>query len=422
SQSRNAARRTPSSGRSQTTPSPPETATPTGPGGGDSVALLVMLAESGARTLRAVTVDHGLRPESAAEAAAVARLCAGLGITHRVLTWADPAGPGNLQDRARSARRRLIADWARAEGIGAVALGHTLDDQAETLLIRLARGSGVDGLSAMAAVSGGEGVVWLRPLLGVRRAALRDWLVARGLGWAEDASNADPRFERVRARAALPLIARLGLGPERLAATAAAMARAREALERATADLAARAVEAGPAGDLALDPGALAGAPAEIRLRLIAAALCWVGGARYRPRLARLEAALAAIEAGRVGHGLTLHGCVLRSRGGRVAIRREPAAAAPPAPIARGVWDGRWRLEGVPPAGDDLVIAAVGAAGLAALGDWRATGLAREALLTTPAVWRGGSLVAAPVVRPAAGFGFRRVSAIAPPWAPVMVR
>ena len=352
----------------------------------------------------------------------MAALCAERGIPHTLLRWEEPAGAGNLQARAREARRRLIGDWARGRGIGAVALGHTLDDQAETFLLRLARGSGVDGLSGMAPVTRADDLVWLRPLLAVRRAALRDWLVARGVAWAEDASNADPRFERVRARAALPLIAPLGLGPERLAATAAAMARAREALERATAELAARAVEAGPAGDLALDPGALAGAPAEIRLRLIAAALCWVGGARYRPRLARLEAALAAIEAGRVGHGLTLHGCVLRARGGRVAIRREPAAVAPPVPIARGVWDGRWRLEGVPPAGDDLVIGAVGAAGLAALGDWRATGLAREALLTTPAVWRGGSLVAAPVVRPAAGFGFRRVSAIAPPWAPVMVR
>ena len=391
-------------------------------GGGDSVALLLLLQETGARPLAAVTVDHGLRPESAAEAAAVAALCSARGIPHTLLHWEEPAGAGNLQARAREARRRLIGDWARGRGIGAVALGHTLDDQAETFLLRLARGSGVDGLSGMAPVARADDLVWLRPLLAVRRAALRDWLAARGVAWAEDASNADPRFERVRARTALPLVAPLGLGPERLAATAAAMARAREALERATAELAARAVEAGPAGDLALDPGALAGAPAEIRLRLIAAALCWVGGARYRPRLTRLEAALAAIEAGRVGHGLTLHGCVLRSRGGRVAIRREPAAAAPPAPIARGVWDGRWRLEGVPPAGDDLVIAAVGAAGLAALGDWRATGLAREALLTTPAVWRGGSLVAAPVVRPAAGFAFRRVSAIAPPWAPVMVR
>ena len=214
----------------------------------------------------------------------MAALCAERGIPHTLLRWEEPAGAGNLQARAREARRRLIGDWARGRGIGAVALGHTLDDQAETFLLRLARGSGVDGLSGMAPVTRADGLVWLRPLLAVRRAALRDWLVARGVAWAEDASNADPRFERVRARAALPLLAPLGLGPERLAATAAAMARAREALERATAELAARAVEAGPAGDLALDPGALAGAPEEIRLRLLAAALCWVSGARATGR------------------------------------------------------------------------------------------------------------------------------------------
>jgi tRNA(Ile)-lysidine synthase len=391
-------------------------------GGGDSLALLLMLHETGVRPLEAVTVDHGLRPEAADEAAAVAALCAGHRIPHALLRWDEPAGVGNLQARAREARRRLIGDWARGRGIGAVALGHTLDDQAETFLLRLARGSGVDGLSGMAPATRVDGVVWIRPLLGVRRAALRDWLAARGVAWADDPSNADPRFERARARAALPLLAPLGLGPERLAATAAAMARAREALERATAELAAGALEAGPAGDLTLDPAPLAGVPEEIRLRLLAGALAWVSGARYRPRLAPLEAALAAIAAGRVGHGLTLHGCVLRARGGRVTIRREPAWVAPPVPIARGIWDGRWRIEGSPPPGGDLAIGALGTAGLAALGDWRAAGLPREALLTTPAIWRGGTLVAAPVARPEPSFGFRRVSAVPPPWAPDMVR
>jgi tRNA(Ile)-lysidine synthase len=391
-------------------------------GGGDSVALLLMLAETGARPLHAVTVDHGLRPESAAEAGAVAALCAARGIPHASPRWDEPEGAGNLQDRARAARRRLIAGWARGEGIGVVALGHTLDDQAETFLLRLARGSGVDGLSAMAPVTRAEGMVWVRPLLGARRAALRDWLAARGVAWAEDPSNLDPRFERVRARAALPLLEPLGLGAERLAGTAAAMGRARAALEAATAELAGRALAEGAAGDLTLDPEALAGVPAEIRLRLIAAALAWVSGARYRPRLARLEAALAAIEAGRVGVGLTLHGCVLRARAGQVTIRREPAWVAPPVPLACGRWDARWELEGAAPEGEGLVIGALGAAGLAGLGDWRATGLAREALLTTPAVWRGERLVAAPVARPEPGWGFRRVSAVPPPWAPDFVR
>ena len=236
-------------------------------GGGDSVALLLVAldwAAAAGRRVEAVTIDHGLRADSADEAAAVARLCAARDVDHAVLPWRDWTGRGNLQDAAREARRALIGAWARERGIGGVALGHTLDDQAETFLMRLARGSGVDGLAGMAPVAWAGGLAWLRPLLGTRRAELRDWLTAQGVGWAEDPSNADPAFDRVRARVALPLLAGLGLGPERLAATALNMARARAALEAATQDLAARAVVEGAAGDLVLDPKPFSEAPEEI--------------------------------------------------------------------------------------------------------------------------------------------------------------
>ncbi|MFT3972441.1 MAG: tRNA lysidine(34) synthetase TilS [Amaricoccus sp.] len=382
-------------------------------GGSDSTALLLLMHAAG-REVAAVTVDHGLRAGSAAEAASVARLCAERGLAHATLRWAEPGGAGNLQARAREARRRLMADWARGEGIGDIALGHTLDDQAETVVLRLARGSGVDGLAAMAAVVEAEGVRWHRPLLGVRRAALRDWLAGEGVGWIDDPSNADPRFDRVRVRTALPALAALGLGPERLAATARGMARAREALEQATRALARGCLTDGGAGDLLLDPAGLTGAPEELRLRLIAGALGWVSGEAYRPRLARLEAALAAIEGARVGHGLTLHGCVLRARAGRIAIRREPARVAAAVTLAVGRWDGRWELVGEAPSGAGLTIGALGAGGLARLGGHPA-GLAREALATTPAIWRAGELVAAPIVRPEADFGFRRIAASGSP-------
>lgn len=385
-------------------------------GGADSVALLLLLRAAG-RKVAAVTVDHGLRAGSADEAGAVAALCATRGIPHSLLHWSGWDGRGNLQDRARQARLALIAEWAHRRGIKAVALGHTLDDQAETFLMRLARGSGVDGLAGMRPAAEVEGIVWLRPLLAVRRADLRIWLTTEGVDWVEDPSNSDRRFDRVRARATLPLLAGLGLGPQRLAETAARMARAREALEQATADRAAECLVVGPAGDLALDPGSLAAVPEEIQLRLLAGALCWVAGARYRPRLVRLQGVLDALLAGSVGHGITLHGCVLRARNERVTIRREPSRVAPPVPVASGRWDGRWALE---KALDDvaLSIGALGSAGLAALPEWRESGMAREALLTTPAIWRDGVLVAAPVPRPDARFAVRRISALSPPWAP----
>jgi tRNA(Ile)-lysidine synthase len=389
-------------------------------GGGDSVALLVLAkawSEESGRPVAAITVDHGLRPEAAAEAEAVAALCARLGVPHDVRTWRDQEGPGNLQDRARAARRTLIAEWARARGLEAVALGHTRDDQAETFLMRLARGSGVDGLSGMAPAARWHGVLWLRPLLDVGRAELREWLAAEGIVWAEDPGNADPRFDRTRARAALAALGTLGLGAERLAATAAGMARARAALERATAELARACLSAGPGGDLALDPGPFRDAPDELRLRLLAGALGWVAGAVYRPRLAALEAALAAIDARALGLGLTLHGCVLRPRGRGVAIRREPARAAPRVPLAQRSWDGRWEFSGDAPAIERAEIGGLGVEGLARVPGWRASGIARETLLTTPAIWRGADLLAAPLARNEHRFNFRRISAIAPPWA-----
>ena len=128
-------------------------------GGGDSLALLHLLHDWGQRELHAVTVDHGLRPASMAEALRAGEMAAHLGISHQIFRWDHEEISGNLQDAARSARRTLIADWARGKSLAAVALGHTADDQAETFLMRLARGSGVDGLSAMDGIVTEAGVI-----------------------------------------------------------------------------------------------------------------------------------------------------------------------------------------------------------------------------------------------------------------------
>lgn len=393
-------------------------------GGSDSTALLLIAslwAAPRGREVIAAVVDHGLRPESAAEAARARAFCAGWGIACEILRWEDWGGAGNLQDAARRARRRLIGRFARARGAGAVLLGHTLDDQAETFLMRLARGSGVDGLAAMRTSTAWDGLPVLRPLLGLRRAALRDWLAAGGIGWIEDPSNEDPRFTRVRIRAALDALVGLGLGPERLAETAAQMARARAALESATAELARTAVVPGAAGDAALDIAATTHAPREIGLRLFAATLAWVGGQSYRPRLASLERTFDALARNAGPGAATLHGCLIRRAGGRILIRREPARVAPPVPLAAGRWDGRWRWAGAD-SGGALRIGALGVAGLARCGDWRARGVRREALLTTPALWRGEELVAAPLARDEPEARFERISAAPPPWEFTLLR
>ncbi|MBK5945432.1 tRNA lysidine(34) synthetase TilS [Rhodobacter veldkampii DSM 11550] len=375
-------------------------------GGSDSLALLHLLADrAAARTgaagtaLAVVTVDHGLRPEAADEAAMVARVAAGLGLPHQVLRWRGWDGRGNLPDAARRARYGLMADWARAQGIAAVALGHTADDQAETFMMRLARGAGVDGLSAMAPERRAQGILWLRPLLAARRADLRAALRARGVGWADDPTNADPAYARIRARAALAALEPLGLGVPVLAEVSAHLREVRAALDAQT-HAAAQALTRAEAGDLVIDRAGLAALPVEIRRRLLAAALRWIATSDYTPRGADLARLMRAVEA---GQGAALHGCLARPEGANLRLCREPAAVAGVTARPGDLWDGRWRLTG-PATAEGCQIAALGEAGLAQCPDWRASGRPRLALSADPAVWRAGHLAAAPLAGLALGW------------------
>ncbi len=373
-------------------------------GGGDSTALLHVLAahcrSQGSRII-AATIDHCLRAASADEAAHVAEVCAGLSVPHTTLRWTGWDGSGNLQDAARSARYRLLGEWARATGCGQVWLGHTADDQAETFLMRLARGSGVDGLSAMPETVTRDGIEWVRPFLAVSRERLRQFLEANRLHWIDDPSNADPRFERIKFRNAGESLAELGLTRERLIATAGAMTRARAALERMTETLLSNSAKTSVAGEVRIGCDAFAKADTEIRLRALARALMWVSGAVYRPRLESLEHLDQAISSGALAGGMTLHGCTVRKERDFVVVRRELARMAGKTAASTGVWDGRWRVSGPL---EGLMLGGLGEFGLEQVTDWRQTKLSREALMTTPGFWRDGVLVAAPVAGMETGF------------------
>jgi len=381
-------------------PAPPAALGVAVSGGGDSVALLVLMRDwAAARGVRlaAATVDHGLREAAAAEAAAVAGLCARLGLAHATLRW-DRAGAhadcGNLMQAARRARQRLLGAWAAEAGLAAVALGHTREDQAETVLMRLARGAGVDGLSAMAPARRLGGTLWLRPLLSVPRAALRAELRARGLGWAEDPANADDRFLRARTRKALAALAPLGIDAAGLAAVAGRMASARRVLAEAAREAAARLVRL-EGGDLLIEAAGWAALAAETQARLTGGCLAWLGAAEHPPRRAALERLMARAAAGQGG---TLHGVRLTHASGRLRLSRELRAVRGLEAAPGALWDGRWRL--IAPAGAataGLRIAVLGPEGLAACPDWRATGLPRASLMASPAVWAGPTLVAAPL-------------------------
>ena len=231
-------------------------------GGPDSTALLVMAAGWAARRgarVAAATVDHRLRPESAAEAETVAALSAELGVPHKTLIWAGAKPTTRVQERAREARYRLLIKHARAIGADVIATAHHADDQAETVLFRLVRGSGVAGLSGMEAISRRDGVTIARPLLGVAKRDLVAFCRSRGIEFADDPSNANPRFARPRLRALLDRLGEEGLKADGLVRLARRAAEADEALERMTADVEARLGADGPidARDLFAEPIAI---------------------------------------------------------------------------------------------------------------------------------------------------------------------
>lgn len=324
-------------------------------GGADSMALTLLLADwvrSAGGRLTALTVDHRLRAASTDEARQVGAWLRRRRIDHVILTRPDAPFEGNLQAEARRVRYALMTDWCGAQGVLHLFLAHHRDDQAETLLLRLARGSGVDGLSAMAPVTETPGLRLLRPLLDVPRARLAATLAAAGQSHIEDPSNANAAFGRVRLRQASALLAREGLTAARLAGTARRMAQARTALEAATARLLAEAAALYPEGYTTLDPAPVRAAPADIALRALSRIVTTVAGSDYPPRLERVERLLAELvsagsKGGNAGGGRTLGGCRVLPWKGLILICREPRAAAEVAVPAREelLWDGRFRLQ-----------------------------------------------------------------------------
>jgi tRNA(Ile)-lysidine synthase len=328
-------------------------------GGSDSVAMMTLVAEwaksrEAAPRLAVLTVDHGLRTESATEVQRVAAWARALGLEVDILRWTGSKPRTGIQAAARDARYRLMRQWCDSHGFGPIVTAHTLDDQAETVIMRLARGSGVEGLGAMPAESREPWHV-LRPFLSVPRARLLATLTARGQPFIDDPSNRDPVFERVRTREVLARLAEAGLSGGHIALAAARLRRANEALEESVREAERALLATTPEGSGTIDRDSLLALPVEIRIRLIGRAIARFGGQPDMPRLASIEALERWLATGH-GAARTLGGCRLVRQKAKLLFGREPGRLKPlPVTLRPGemtIWDRRFAIALAPAEAD----------------------------------------------------------------------
>jgi tRNA(Ile)-lysidine synthase len=394
-------------------------------GGSDSMALMVLVARwiaSGQAprglAVDVATVDHGLRSASSQEAEWVAVRAKALGFTHTTLVWGGEKPGTGIQARAREARYALlVAHAGRVSGADqgapvAVVTAHTADDQAETLLMRLGRGSGLDGLAGMAPsrpLLPDGSVRLVRPLLGLSKAQLAAMLKAAGGTWIDDPSNERTDFERVRIRAADEHLAALGLSNDKLSLSALRLQRAREALEHLTAAKLASLVDVHGGAYASLDRAAWRQEPAELRVRLLARLLAAFGGDAKPAQLSQVEA-LEAVLARDKAIAQTLGGCIVSQGLTTLRLYREPGRSKLPEvllePGDEVLWDWRFRIkynaEDASEAEEEtLGSVAVRPLGLAAYATLRGELAPRDrpparAADGLPAIWSGNRLVAVP--------------------------
>ncbi|WP_420406181.1 tRNA lysidine(34) synthetase TilS [Nisaea sp.] len=319
-------------------------------GGADSLALCLLLdrwCSVAGHRFCALIVDHGLRPEAAAEAARVSRWLKARGIASEILHWSARKPAAGLQAAARAARFSLMTDRARERGAGGLFLAHHLEDQAETMIMRLGRDSGPDGLAGIRMRQLHAGVPVFRPLLGLPPERLRAHCLANAQAWIEDPSNRDRRFERVRVRQEAAGRQAAGLDASALHRVASVFARLRDWSDGTLAAFLRETGQLDPRGFACLDPDALAELSAPLRRKLLSGLLQSIGGGDYPPRsesLARLDDRVAD---GRFSR-LTLAGCLVwkTDREG-LWIARETPRGTRPRFLAAGAatrWDGRFDI------------------------------------------------------------------------------
>ena len=318
-------------------------------GGSDSTALMVAAANAGQKqNITVLSVDHGLRADAASDVVRVGKLAEQLGLRFAALQWQHDGVETGVQEKARTARYDLMTEWCRQNGIKTLITAHTLDDQAETMLMRLARGSGVDGLSGMAARTRWNGIAIVRPLLTVERKQLRHFLRQKNITWSDDPSNENDQFERVRIRAMIDQLGQNGIDKAALALSARRLGRARAALDELADEFMAGNVEVFATGYCQVERDGLETASMETVIRVMGRLIEWAGGRPEPVSMAKLERLCEQLLAGKlqVGDRFVLGGAHLGVRKRHILIGREFGRINPDWQREAEVWDRRFVIEG----------------------------------------------------------------------------
>jgi tRNA(Ile)-lysidine synthase len=381
-------------------------------GGADSMAMMHLAADWVRRhpadgvALAVATVDHGLRLEAANEARTVGIAAADLGLSHVTLPWLGDKPSAGVQAAARTARYNLLTAYAESRQLQPAQLltAHTAEDQAETLLMRLARGSGVDGLAAMRPerVLPGSRIKHVRPLLDVPKTRLIATLQARGISWIEDPSNDNEQFERIRIRRLLPLLAEAGINVSAMGLSTRRLDRASAALEEMIRRLWTESVHTHQGAFVTIDRKWFDCSPPELRVRLMIRAMRAMGLQASAPSLAQIEVIVTALNESDVP-ARTLHGAMVQATADKISVFREPGRVGlPEFDLIVGqsaVWDGRFQVELAANASGPVVVRALTASEWSALRtrfDIHPAHLPARAARTLPSFWRGPDLIAVP--------------------------
>ena len=323
-------------------------------GGSDSLALLLLVSDylesraMGGPEMHVLTVDHGLRAEAKHEIERVETYCRQLGCTFEKLEWSGKKPRTGIQEAAREARYTLMADYCHAHRIPTLLTAHHLDDQAETLIMRLSRGSGLDGLSGMSPRSSRLGIEIFRPLLDIPKERLRATLRQRNWEWVEDKSNSDVRFERAQLRQNWQTLDDIGLSSRSLSLSSRRLQRTREALVAYIDGLVGNFVSFDPHGFIEIRGNGFSGLMEEVQLRILSRCIHALGGQPRPPQLAKLEDLQGALSEQKT-LSTTLGGCLIEKTASAMILYREVRSDQMDDltidPGETKVWDRRFQLQ-----------------------------------------------------------------------------